>query len=69
MSDLEGLTRNLMKKGLNKEEIVTRLVNEYLDFKDIEKNTAISLAEAIYEECKKSDLTTVSDPFIRELLI
>ena len=68
MSDLEGLTRRLMKKGFKKEEIIVRLVNEYLDFKDIEKEFAISLAEAIYEECTKSDITSVSDPFMRYLL-
>ena len=68
MSDLEGLTRRLIKKGLNKEEIIIRLVNEYLDFKYIEKDSAVSLAEAIYEECKKSDIGSVSDPFIRDLL-
>ncbi|MFW9879192.1 MAG: hypothetical protein ACFFG0_39435 [Candidatus Thorarchaeota archaeon] len=68
MSDLEGLTRRLMEKGFTKEEIIVRLVNEYLDFKNINKESATSLAEAIYEECKKSDIKTVSDPFIRYLL-
>ncbi|MFX0080371.1 MAG: AIR synthase-related protein [Candidatus Hodarchaeota archaeon] len=68
MSDLEGLTRRLMNKGIKKEDIVTRLVDEYLDFKDIEKKSAIPLAEAIYEECKNSDINSVSDPFIRYLL-
>ncbi len=68
MSDLEGLTRRLMEKGFNKEEIIARLVSEYMDFKDIEKKSAISLAEAIYEECKKSDVKSVSDPFMRYLL-
>jgi len=68
LSDLEGLTRRLMKKGFKKEEIILRLVNEYLDYKDIEKESAISLAEAIYEECTKSDIRSVSDPFIRYLL-
>jgi len=57
-----------MKKGFKKEEIILRLVNEYLDYKDIEKESAISLAEAIYEECTKSDIRSVSDPFIRYLL-
>ena len=68
MSDLEGLTRRLMEKGFTKEEIILRLVNEYMDFKDIDKESATSLAEAIYEECKKSDIKTVSDPFMRYLL-
>jgi len=68
LSDLEGLTRKLMEKGINKEQIIGRLVREYLDFKDIEKEKAISLAEAIYDECKKSDIHRVSDPFIRQIL-
>ncbi|MFW9877779.1 MAG: hypothetical protein ACFFG0_32250, partial [Candidatus Thorarchaeota archaeon] len=68
LSDLEGLTRRLMKKGFNKQEIIKRLVTEYLDFKDIEKKSAISLAEAIYEECKNSDINSISDPFVRYLL-
>ena len=59
MSDLEGLTRRLMEKGFSKEEIIVRLVNEYTDFKDIEKESAFSLAKAIYEECKKSDINSV----------
>ncbi|MFX1523181.1 MAG: hypothetical protein ACFFCC_06740 [Promethearchaeota archaeon] len=68
MSDLEGLTRRLMEGGFNKEEIIERLVKEYLDFKDIEKDSAVSLAEAVYEECEKSDITSVKDPLIRYLL-
>ncbi|MHA1195176.1 MAG: AIR synthase-related protein [Promethearchaeota archaeon] len=68
MSDLEGLTRRLMNKGYDKEYIIERLVKEYMDFKDIEKNSAISLAEAIYEECKKSDVNSISDHFIKHLL-
>jgi hydrogenase expression/formation protein len=68
LSDLEGLTRRLLEKGFTKKEIILRLVNEYMDFKDIKKESAISLAEAIYEECKKSDIKTVSDPFMRYLM-
>ena len=68
LSDLEGLTRRLMEKGCSKEEIIERLVNEYMDFKDIEQESATILAEAIYEECKKSDVKNVSDSFIKYLL-
>ena len=57
-----------MEKGFSKEEIIVRLVNEYRDFKDIEEVSATLLAEAIYEECKKSDIKNVSDPFMRYLL-
>lgn len=68
MSDLEGLTRSLIEKGFSKEEIIARLVTEYLDYKNIDEESATSLAEAIYEECKKSDVKNVSDPFMRYLL-
>ena len=47
MSDLEGLTRNLIKKGYSKQQILERIVQEYKDFKDIEKDLAIKYAEAI----------------------
>ena len=57
-----------MKKGLNKEQIVLRLVKEYRDFKDIKIEHATSLAKAIYEECMQSDLRSVSDPFMRYIL-
>ena len=57
-----------MEKGFTREEIIARLVSEYKDFKDIDKESANSLAEAIYEECKQSDIKTVSDPFMRYLL-
>ncbi len=68
MSDLEGLTRNLIKKGFSDQEILERLVQEYLDFKDIDNASAFKFAKAILEECKKSDISIISDPFIRYLL-
>lgn len=68
MSDLEGLTRRLLEKGFTKHKIIGRLVKEYMDFKDIKQESAILLAEAIYEECKKSDISNVSEPFIKYLL-
>jgi hydrogenase expression/formation protein len=68
MSDLEGLTRRLIKKGYTEQQIINRLVQEYLDFKDIDENSAVKLANAILEECQKSDISSVSNPFIKELL-
>ena len=68
MSDLEGLTRNLIKKGYSEHEILGRLVQEYLDFKDIDNASALKFAKAILEECKKSDISIISDPFMRYLL-
>ncbi|MFX1311059.1 MAG: hypothetical protein ACFFHD_00385 [Promethearchaeota archaeon] len=56
MSDLEGLTRNLIKKGYSKQKILERIVQEYHDFKDIGDNLAIKFTKAIFEECRKSNL-------------
>ena len=68
MSDLEGLTRRLLKKGLSDEKIIKRLIREYLDFKEIERDLAFKFARAVLEECKKSDIENVSNPLIKSLL-
>jgi len=68
MSDLEGLTRRLIKKGYSDSRIVERLVEEYLDFKEIGKDEAVLLAKAVLEECKQSDIAPLKDEFVKELL-
>jgi len=68
LSDLEGLTRRLLKKKKTDEEILKRLVQEYVDFKDIDKESAYTLANAVLIECKKSDISKISEPFIKDLL-
>ncbi len=68
MSDLEGLTRRLLRQKKSDEEILERLVQEYVDFKDIDKESAYTLANAVLIECKKSDISKISEPFIKELL-
>jgi len=68
LSDLEGLTRRLLQSGKDDEEILRRLVQEYLDFKEIDEYLAYNYARAILEECKKSDINLISDPFIKDLL-
>jgi len=68
MSDLEGLTRNLIEKGYSEQQILERIVQEYHDFKDIDNSLAIKYAKTIFEECRMSDIKSVSEPFIRELL-
>ena len=68
MSDLEGLTRNLIKKGYSKAQILERIVQEYQDFKEIDDNTALNMAKAILVECQQSDISNISIPFIREIL-
>lgn len=68
MSDLEGLTRRLLEKGLNDSEIIERLIQEYQDFKDIDSHKAKKLSKAVLEECKKSDVKNISNNFIKDLL-
>ena len=68
MSDLEGLTRRLMKKNFSDEQILERLVQEYLDFKEIDDKKAFKLASAVVEECKNSDMSKTKDFLIRDLL-
>ncbi|MFX1480977.1 MAG: AIR synthase-related protein [Promethearchaeota archaeon] len=68
MSDLEGLTRNLIKKGYSDQKILDRVVKEYVDFKDMDNTLALTYAKAILEECRKSDISNVSNPFVREIL-
>lgn len=66
--DLEGLTRRLMKKGFSEQQILERLVQAYQDHKDIDNISARKFAEAVLEECQKSDINSVSDTFMKELL-
>ncbi len=68
MSDLEGLTRNLLKKQNSKIEIIERLNQEYLDYKNISSQDAELLSNAIYEECVKSDTNSIRNKFIKNLL-
>ena len=68
LSDLEGLTRRLLLQNKTDEEILKRLVQEYTDFKVIDKNLAYTFAEAILMECKRSDIRRISEPFIKDLL-
>jgi hydrogenase expression/formation protein len=68
LSDLEGLTRRLLIQNKTDEEILKRLVQEYTDFKDINKESAYTLASAILTECKRSDISKISEPFIKDLL-
>ncbi|MBA7520070.1 Thiamine-monophosphate kinase [subsurface metagenome] len=68
MSDLEGLTRRLLRQKKSDEEILKRLVQEYVDFKDIDIESAYTLANAVLIECKKSDISKISEPFIKDLL-
>ncbi len=66
--DLEGLTRRLMKKGYSEQQILEKLVQAYQDHKEIDDTTARVFAKAVLEECQKSDISSISDDFIKELL-
>ncbi len=66
--DLEGLTRRLLKKGEREEDIIKRLVQVYRDYKDLNMDDAQKLAEAVIDECKKSDIKNVLEPFLKDLL-
>ncbi|MFX1572166.1 MAG: hypothetical protein ACFFB0_05415 [Promethearchaeota archaeon] len=68
MSYLEGLTRNLIKKGYSKKQILERLVQEYKDFKTINQTSAFKLAKGILKECQRIDINVIHDLFIKILL-
>jgi hydrogenase expression/formation protein len=57
-----------MQKGLSDQDIIHRLVQEYQDYKEIDNSLALNYASAILEECKKSDINSIKEPFIKELL-
>jgi hydrogenase expression/formation protein len=67
MADLEGLTRALLNKGLKKEEIIAKLMSEYLIYKNIPEAEAEGLAEAIFQEVQNSN-EPIDDSLIQELL-
>lgn len=67
MADLEGHTRTLLRKGLSKEEVIGKLIDEYKIYKEISDEKALLLAEAVFEECINSDYKG-NDVFIKDLL-
>ncbi|MFX1297686.1 MAG: AIR synthase-related protein [Promethearchaeota archaeon] len=67
MADLEGLTRVLLDKGLNKSEILNQLIKEYLFYKNIPKLEAVNLAKAVFLEVQNSN-REIKDPILQELL-
>ncbi|MBN1801904.1 MAG: hypothetical protein JW891_10385 [Candidatus Lokiarchaeota archaeon] len=66
--DLEGLTRRLIEKGETEQSIIDRLIQAYKDYKDLRFEEAKKLAKAVLEECKKSDIKNISEPFLKDLL-
>jgi hydrogenase expression/formation protein len=68
LSDLEGLTRRLIRKNTPKDQIIERLTHEYLDFKNITEHEARLMSKAVYAECVKSGLEAVKGDFEKDLL-
>ena len=48
MTDLEGTTRTLIDKKWSKERIISKLVEEYLVYKELTKDQKFQLFEEIY---------------------
>ena len=67
MTDLEGTTRSLLKKGFSKEEILSKIISEYRIYKEDTDEILKKMAEAIIDECIKSDYKG-SDIFMEKLL-
>ena len=67
MTDLEGTTRRLLDKKWSKNQIIDKLVEEYLVYKELDKENATQLALAVLEECEKSKYTG-EDPIVKEIL-
>lgn len=54
MTDLEGMTRHLLGAGVDREEIVRRLIDEYSIYKNLPVTTLRILANSVLEECQQS---------------
>jgi hydrogenase expression/formation protein len=67
MTDLEGLTRKLLEYNLSKEDILSKIVEEYLIYKDIPESQALNLARAVLSEVKNSSIK-IKDDFINLIL-
>ena len=50
MSDIEGLVKALLKKNEQKDSIIQRLCDEFLVYKNIEKEQALDMAKAVFNE-------------------
>ena len=60
--DLEGYTKNLTRKRVNRKEIKEKVVERILEFKDLGREKAEELAEAILNESKAT--LDIEDEFI-----
>jgi len=55
VSDLEGLARELLRRGVRREDVLERLESEILDFKRASKGDAARLSSAVLREVESSD--------------
>ena len=67
MADLEGLARKLLADNLSKEDILNKIVEEYLIYKDIAESQALKLAKAVLTEVENSSIK-IKDDFINLIL-
>lgn len=55
MTNLEGITRNLIRKGNSKQEVIRKLLDLYKIHREASLHDLEILAEAIYEEVQKTE--------------
>ncbi|NVM03716.1 MAG: hypothetical protein HWN67_15400 [Candidatus Helarchaeota archaeon] len=67
MADLEGLARKLLGKDISRENILNTLIKEYLFYKNIPKETAKILADAVIREVENSS-KIANDPIVKDIL-
>ena len=62
MSDLEGLVRELISKGVDRDGIIDRLMQEISIYKDLDPESLKKISNIIYEEVAKSTSICMDDP-------
>ena len=68
MTDLEGITKKLLKKKNPNHIIVERLIQEYETFKDLPKDKLTSLALAILKESQNSMVSIENNSILKKIL-
>jgi hydrogenase expression/formation protein len=67
MSDLEGLAKTLLARGVPRETILQRIISEYEVYKTLSPTISRELAEAVLAECETS-LERPADAIVRRLV-
>ncbi len=68
MTDLEGITKKLLKKKTPNHIIIERMVQEYETFKDLPKEKLIRLASAILKESQNSMISIDDNSILKKIL-